>query len=88
MRTGGVEPTQEAVEAFREELGLNDPLYVQYGRWLWNVCRLDLGKSFRTGQPVAEEILSRFPATLELASLPGRAWGSSPWIPSSTGTTR
>lgn len=67
LRSGGVEPTKEAVEALRVEVGLNDPLYVQYGRWLWNVCHLDLGKSFRTGRPVAEEILSRFPATLELA---------------------
>jgi peptide/nickel transport system permease protein len=67
LRYGGVEPAREAVEALREELGLNDPLYIQYGRWLWNVFHLDLGKSFRTGQPVAEEILSRFPATLELA---------------------
>lgn len=67
LRYGGVEPAREAVEALREELGLNDPLYIQYGRWLWNMFHLDLGKSFRTGQPVAEEILSRFPATLELA---------------------
>jgi len=66
LRSGGVETTREAVEALREELGLNDPLYVQYGRWFWNVCHLDLGKSFRTGRPVVEEILSRFPATLEL----------------------
>ncbi|WP_211230027.1 ABC transporter permease [Desulfovirgula thermocuniculi] len=67
LRSGGVEPTREAVEALREKLGLNDPLYVQYGRWLWRVLHGDLGKSFRTGRPVAEEILSRFPATLELA---------------------
>lgn len=67
LRYGGVEPAKEAVEALREELGLNDPLHIQYGRWLWNMFHLDLGKSFRTGQPVAEEILSRFPATLELA---------------------
>ncbi|RKO66588.1 nickel ABC transporter permease [Desulfofundulus salinus] len=67
LRAGGVEPTREAVEALREELGLNDPVYIQYGRWLWNAAHLDLGKSFRTGRPVAEEILSRFPATLELA---------------------
>ncbi|NPV28093.1 MAG: ABC transporter permease [Firmicutes bacterium] len=66
LRSGGVEPTREAVEALREELGLNDPVYIQYGRWLWNAAHLDLGKSFRTGRPVAEEILSRFPATLEL----------------------
>lgn len=66
LRAEGVEPTKEAVEALREELGLDDPVYVRYGRWLWGVLHLDLGRSFRTGRPVAEEILSRFPATLEL----------------------
>jgi peptide/nickel transport system permease protein len=67
LRAGGVEPTWEAVEALREELGLNDPVYIQFGRWVRQAARLDLGKSFRTGQPVAAEILCRFPATLELA---------------------
>nr|WP_240610903.1 nickel ABC transporter permease [Ammonifex thiophilus] len=67
LRSGGVEPTREAVEALREELGLNDPLYLQYGRWLWRVLHGDWGRSFRTGRPVVEELLSRFPATLELA---------------------
>ncbi|MEW6573378.1 MAG: nickel ABC transporter permease [Bacillota bacterium] len=66
LRTGGVEPTREAVETLRAELGLDDPLYVRYGRWLRDVVRLDLGDSFRTGYPVTEEILSRLPATLEL----------------------
>lgn len=66
LRTGGIEPTREAVEVLREELGLNNPIYIQYGRWLWNALHLDLGNSFRTGQPVFVEILHRFPATLEL----------------------
>lgn len=66
LRSEGVEPTREAVDALREELGLNDPVYVQYLRWLWNLLHFDLGTSFRTGMPVAEEILSRFPATMEL----------------------
>lgn len=66
LRAGGVEPTREAVAALREELGLNDPLYEQYGHWLWGALHGDLGTSFRTGRPVAEEIFSRFPATLEL----------------------
>jgi peptide/nickel transport system permease protein len=61
-----VEPTLEAVDALREELGLNDPVYIQYGRWFRDVLHLDLGQSYRTGRPVAEEIFSRFPATLEL----------------------
>lgn len=66
LRAGGVEPTREAVNALREELGLNDPVYIQYLRWLWNAMQLDFGTSFRTGLPVTEEILSRLPATLEL----------------------
>lgn len=66
LRADGMEPTVEAVAVLREELGLNDPLHVQYGRWLWGVLHLDLGKSFRTGNPVAEELFSRLPATLEL----------------------
>ncbi|MDN5366051.1 MAG: peptide/nickel transport system permease protein [Thermacetogenium sp.] len=66
LRAEGMEPTREAVEALRRELGLNDPVHVRYARWLWNALHFDLGKSFRTGRPVAEEIFSRFPATLEL----------------------
>lgn len=66
LRADGMEPTEEAVAFLREELGLNDPLHVQYGCWLWGVLHLDLGKSFRTGRPVAAELFSRLPATLEL----------------------
>jgi peptide/nickel transport system permease protein len=66
LRVGGVEPTREAVNALREELGLNNPVYIQYLRWLWNAVQLDFGTSFRTGLPVTQEIMSRFPATLEL----------------------
>lgn len=66
LRAGGMEPTPQAVEALRQELGLNEPVHVRYCRWLWDAIHLDLGKSFRTGRPVTEEIFSRFPATLEL----------------------
>jgi len=67
LRVGGAEPTREAVNALREELGLNEPVYIQYLRWLWDALHLDFGTSYRTGLPVTGEILSRFPATLELA---------------------
>ncbi|UNC93005.1 nickel ABC transporter permease [Candidatus Contubernalis alkaliaceticus] len=66
LRESGVEPTREAIQALREQLGLNEPLPVQYGKWLWAVLQGDLGQSFRTGQPVLEEIAHRFPATIEL----------------------
>ncbi len=67
LRSAGVEPSAAAVAALREKLGLNDPVYVQYGRWLWRALHGDLGRSFCTGRPVAEELASRLPATLELA---------------------
>lgn len=60
------EQQQEARELRRIELGLDGPLPVQYVRWLRNVIALDLGLSYRTGQPVAEELLTRLPASLGL----------------------
>jgi len=68
-RLGGADPPRQAVEELREEMGLNIPFYVQYGKWLKKVIQGDLGNSFRTGRPVLTELLSRFPATLELALL-------------------
>lgn len=52
--------------AVREEMGLDDPLPVRYGRWLGGVFQGDLGTSFRTNQPVAEAIVERFPVTLQI----------------------
>jgi nickel ABC transporter permease subunit NikB len=66
LRAEGMEPTREAVEALREELGLNEPVHVRYGQWLWGILHFDMGESYRTGSPVTEELLDRFPATLEL----------------------
>ncbi|MGI5984566.1 MAG: ABC transporter permease [Clostridiales bacterium] len=67
LQSKGIQPTEESLAAIREELGLNDPLPVQYINWLKKACRLDFGVSFQTNRPVTEEIFSRFPATLELA---------------------
>lgn len=63
----GQHATTEQIEALREELGLNDPLYVQFGRFLWDILHGDFGRSLMTRAPVAQEIFSRFPATIELA---------------------
>jgi peptide/nickel transport system permease protein len=57
------------LEALREQLGLNEPVYVQYGIWIGNVLRLDFGRSIRSGRPVTAEITGRLPATVELAVL-------------------
>ena len=59
--------TPAQIERVREEYGLNDPLPLQYARWVGNAVRGDLGLSFKTGGPVLEELARRFPATLELA---------------------
>ena len=56
------------VERLREELGLNDPLYVQYFRYVSRLLHLDLGRSIITHLPVSEELFQRFPATLELTA--------------------
>ena len=63
----GVNATPEAVEALNEELGFNDPLLVQYVRYVWNALHGDFGTSWQTGEPVVNEILKRLPVTIELA---------------------
>ncbi len=61
--------TEEAVADLRHTLGLDKPLPVQYVSTIYNYLRGDLGRSFRTGQPVLKEILRHFPYTLQLATL-------------------
>ena len=63
----GERATEEDVQEIEEQLGLNEPVYVQYGRYMKNVLSGDLGTSTRTRLPVSEELGLRFPATFELA---------------------
>jgi peptide/nickel transport system permease protein len=63
----GQDADPQSVAALRAELGLDQPLPVQYVRWVGNVLRGDLGRSIRTHQPVMEAITSRLPVTLELS---------------------
>ncbi|HMM42786.1 MAG TPA: ABC transporter permease, partial [Thermomicrobiales bacterium] len=65
----GEEASPEAVDALRNKLGLDEPLPVQYVRWLGAVLQGDLGRSIRSNQPVSEAILDRLPVTIELAVL-------------------
>ncbi len=55
------------VERLRNELGLNDPIMVQYGRYLWRLVQGDFGQSLTSHTPVIKEISARYPATMELA---------------------
>jgi peptide/nickel transport system permease protein len=63
----GTAATAEDLERIREQLGLNDPIIVQYGRFLGNALQGDLGRSIRSHRPVVEIIAAAFPATLQLA---------------------
>ncbi|WP_281364519.1 nickel ABC transporter permease [Paenibacillus agri] len=67
LRADGIKPTTAAIEVTRHTLGLDGPVYIQYGHWLSRVLHLDLGSSYSSGRPVLTEILSRFPATSLLA---------------------
>jgi peptide/nickel transport system permease protein len=62
----GQETSVEDQERLREQLGLNDPVVVQYTRFVGSLVRGDFGFSYRTRQPIGEMILERMPATLEL----------------------
>lgn len=63
----GRPPTQEQVEAFRTEHGLDEPLLTQYVNWLTGVLQGDLGSSYGSGRAVSELLVSHLPATIELA---------------------
>ncbi|MGH2534402.1 MAG: ABC transporter permease [Thermomicrobiales bacterium] len=65
----GDRATAEDTVRLRAELGLDDPIYVQYWRYVSNVVHGDLGDSIRSGQPVLTEIRERFPSTLTLTCL-------------------
>ncbi|MBM4459715.1 MAG: ABC transporter permease [Chloroflexi bacterium] len=62
----GPAATPERVAAMRQQLGFDDPVLVQYGRYVWNALHGDLGRSVRGQTPVLGEILARFPSTVEL----------------------
>lgn len=64
----GERASQETYDAVREELGLDDPIPVQFGRYVWAVVQGDLGVSITSGRPVQEELWQYFPATLEVAT--------------------
>jgi len=59
--------TPERLADIRRVMGLDRPLHVQYGDFLWRALRGDLGRSLQTNRPVLDEILSRLPNTIELA---------------------
>jgi peptide/nickel transport system permease protein len=63
----GVDTSPEEREALRQALGLNDPMFTQLWRFIVNAAQFNFGISYQFKQPVSDLILSRLPATLELA---------------------
>ncbi len=64
-QAGRIDPAQ--IAAMKRRLGIDQPLLVQFGTWLWGVLRFDFGTSLWSGRPVVEELLIRLPLSLELA---------------------
>lgn len=58
--------TPEAIEAIREKYNLNDPFFIQYGKWLWQVLQGDFGRSIKSSQLVSDAITQRLGLTLYL----------------------
>ena len=65
----GMMPSSELLEKTREEMGLNDPVLIQYGRWLGNVLHGDLGESSKFGESVLTQMTRKLPMTLKLAGV-------------------
>jgi peptide/nickel transport system permease protein len=63
----GERATPQLVQEYNERFGLNDPVYVQYWRYVKTTARFDFGVSVATHRYVTDEIKERFPATVELA---------------------
>jgi len=66
-RLSDVPPSEEQIASIRREYHLDDPMPVRYARWLGGAARGDLGRSYRTKEPVFNELAAHFPATLQLA---------------------
>jgi peptide/nickel transport system permease protein len=63
----GPRATAEAIANIRAQLGLDRPVYVRYGEYVWGLLHLDLGKSYLRNRPVLGQIFDRFGATAQLA---------------------
>ena len=62
----GTQATQESIEALREEMGLNDPFFVQYFRWLFGCLKGDFGTSYSYHMSVSSLIMDKLPITITL----------------------
>lgn len=65
----GLDADPSAVDAIRTQMGMDEPVVVQYAQWLWRALRFDFGDSFFSDEPAMRLILERFPLTFLLASM-------------------
>lgn len=63
----GQRASEETLQSIRQQLGLDQPIWIQYFNYMGDLLQGDLGNSIRTQRPVVDDLLSFFPATLELA---------------------
>lgn len=68
MSAGGISVSPEIMESMRRSMGLDRPLLIQYGDWLWNILHGNMGKSYITDADVLDQILKALPYTLKMAS--------------------
>lgn len=66
LNNQGVKASEEALAEARHEMGLDEPMIVQYGRWLADLCRGDMGTSYKSNRPVVRELSEKIPGTLIL----------------------
>lgn len=67
MSAGGISVSPEIMESMRRFMGLDRPLLIQYGDWLWNILHGNMGKSYITDADVLDQILKALPYTLKMA---------------------
>jgi peptide/nickel transport system permease protein len=67
--TGDAKFTQAELHDLQVKLGTDRPLYVQYGKWVWDMLKLDFGMSMFFEEPVVDDLIAKFPITLELTVL-------------------
>jgi peptide/nickel transport system permease protein len=67
--TGDAKFTQAELHDLQVKLGTDRPLYVQYGKWVWGMLKLDFGMSMFFEEPVVDDLIAKFPITLELTVL-------------------
>ena len=67
MSAGGISVSPEIMESMRRSMGLDRPLLIQYGDWLWNILHGNMGKSYITDADVLDQILKALPYILKMA---------------------